>query len=133
MGLKNTLPRLKILQLFEGEPFQHLTAEEIYKKLADMGEDIGLATIYRVLTQFESAGLIRRHHFEGGISVFERIEGSHHDHIICVKCGKIEEFIDTVIENRQKIIAQKHHFAIIDHAMYLYGFCEFCKKESTSI
>lgn len=128
-GLKNTLPRLKILQLFEGQQFQHLTAEEIYKKLVEMGEDIGLATVYRVLTQFESAGLITRHHFEEGVSVFEWAEGPHHDHIICVKCGKIEEFLDTIIESRQKTIAQKYHFAIMDHCMYLYGFCELCRKE----
>lgn len=125
-GLKITLPRLKILQLFEKEGIRHQTAEEIYKKLLEMGEDVGLATVYRVLTQFETAGLVNRHHFEGGSSVFELNEGKHHDHIVCVQCGKIEEFIDDVIESRQKAIAQRYGFEITDHCMYLYGTCKKC-------
>lgn len=130
-GLKITLPRLKILQLFEREGVRHLTAEDIYKKLLETGEDVGLATVYRVLMQFETAGLITRHHFEGGSSVFELNEGKHHDHMLCVQCGKIEEFIDEAIENRQKAIAQKYGFEITDHALYLYGTCKKCiKKEA---
>lgn len=129
-GLKATIPRMRILQLFENSQQRHLSAEDVYKILLDSGEDDGLAlaTIYRVLTQFESAGLINRLHFEGGISVFELNQGAHHDHLICVKCGKIEEFFDEAIEKRQQTIAKKHNFEITDHSLHIYGICAGCKK-----
>ena len=104
-GLKATLPRIKILEMLEDTKNRHMSAEDVYKALLESGEDVGLATVYRVLTQFEAAGLVSRHHFESGHSVFEMNEGSHHDHILCVKCGKIEEFVDDVIEDRQRAIA----------------------------
>lgn len=130
-GLKVTLPRMKILQFLEHSPQKHMSAEEVYKSMLESGEDIGLATVYRVLTQFETAGLITRHHFEGGHSVFELDEGSHHDHIVCENCGRIEEFYDEVIEQRQKEIAKEHNFTITSHAMILYGRCDRkdCQKE----
>lgn len=128
-GLKITLPRLKILQIFEGAGTRHVTAEDIYKKLIEAGEDVGLATVYRVLTQFQAAGLLTRHHFEGGSSVFELNEGIHHDHLVCIRCGRIEEFVDNVIEKRQKAVAHKHGFDITDHCMYLYGICGKCKEK----
>lgn len=129
-GLKATIPRMRILQLFENSQQRHLSAEDVYKALLDSGEDEGLAlaTIYRVLTQFESAGLINRLHFEGGISVFELNQGAHHDHLICVKCGKIEEFFDEAIEKRQQAIAKKRDFEITDHSLHIYGICALCKK-----
>ncbi|HET9679709.1 MAG TPA: ferric iron uptake transcriptional regulator [Gammaproteobacteria bacterium] len=123
-GLKVTLPRMKILQFLENSKQKHMSAEEVYKALLETGEDIGLATVYRVLTQFETAGLITRHHFEGGHSVFELDEGGHHDHIVCENCGRIEEFYDDVIEQRQTEIAKKHGFTITSHAMILYGRCQ---------
>jgi len=122
-GLKSTLPRLKVLELLENTGGQHLTAETIYRKLQDAGEEIGLATVYRALTQFESAGLVTRHHFEGGQAVFELERGTHHDHIVCVHCGRVEEFIDDVIEKRQRAIAEKYGFTLRDHSMTLYGEC----------
>lgn len=122
-GLKVTLPRMKILEFLETSPQKHMSAEDVYKALLESGEDIGLATVYRVLTQFEAAGLVTRHHFEGGHSVFELDEGGHHDHIVCEDCGHIEEFYDEVIEQRQKAIADKHQFKIASHAMTLYGRC----------
>ena len=122
-GLKVTLPRVKILDILESNPNLHLTAEEVYRALLESGEDIGLATVYRVLTQFEAAGLVRRHHFEGGHSVFELNEGGHHDHIVCQECGRVEEFVDPVIEERQKAIADKLGFRISDHSLILYGSC----------
>lgn len=129
-GLKATIPRMRILQLFENSQQRHLSAEDVYKALLDSGEDEGLAlaTIYRVLTQFESAGLINRLHFEGGTSVFELNQGAHHDHLICVKCGKIEEFFDEAIEKRQQAIAKKKDFEITDHSLHIYGICAVCKK-----
>lgn len=126
-GLKVTLPRVKILEILASADVRHVTAEDVYKLLLESGEDVGLATVYRVLTQFEAAGLVTRHHFEGGRSVFELDEGRHHDHIVCVKCGKIEEFYDAVIEKRQEEVAKQHGFTISDHAMYLYGECQKCK------
>lgn len=131
-GLKVTLPRTKILKVLETTKDRHLTAEEIYKHLLDLDEDIGLATVYRVLTQFEAAGLVMRHHFEGGRSVFELATDQHHDHLMCVRCGKIVEFVDETIESRQKLIAKKHGFNITDHVMYLYGFCSPCAKAEGS-
>lgn len=126
-GLKVTLPRLKILNILESSSKHHLSAEEIYKALLDTGEDVGLATVYRVLTQFESAGLINRHHFEGGFSVFELSEGEHHDHLVCVKCGRVDEFIDDVIESRQKMIAERAQFKMTDHSLNIYGLCQRCQ------
>lgn len=124
-GLKVTLPRMKILEILESSRDQHhLSAEDIYKALIDANEEIGLATVYRVLTQFEAAGLIARHHFEGGQAVFELDRGEHHDHLVCVKCGKVVEFMDDVIEERQHSIAEKHGFELTDHNMTLYGLCD---------
>ena len=129
-GLKATLPRLKILELLENENIRHLSAEDVYKKLLEQGEDVGLATVYRVLTQFESAGLVVRHHFEGGLSVFELNEGSHHDHLVCEKCGKVEEFMDQTIEKCQHQIAEKFGFKMTDHSLYIYGICPECQEEA---
>ena len=123
-GLKVTLPRLKILEILAGAATHHLSAEDIYRRLLDLGEDIGLATVYRVLTQFEAAGLVTRHHFEGGTAVFELNRGDHHDHVVCVDCGKVEEFTDTVIEDLQAAAAKRLGFAIADHALILYGHCQ---------
>lgn len=120
-GLKVTLPRMKILDLLEKNDEQHLKAEDIYKMLLDAEEDIALATVYRVLTQFETAGLVTRHHFEGGHAVFELNDGGHHDHLVDIKTGKVVEFYDEVIENRQKEIAKKHGFTITEHTLILYG------------
>jgi Fur family ferric uptake transcriptional regulator len=123
-GLKVTLPRLKILEILENSQTRHMSAEEIYKKLLDSSEDIGLATVYRVLTQFEAAGLVSRHHFEDGMAVFEINHGTHHDHIVCMDCGLVEEFVDPEIETRQNSIAQRLGFRIAEHSMVLYGRCE---------
>lgn len=128
-GLKVTLPRLKILDMLEKADNRHLSAEDMYKALLDDGEEIGLATVYRVLTQFEAAELVRRHHFEGGNSVFELNEGSHHDHILCVKCGRVDEFIDDVIEERQASVAKKMGYQMTDHSLYVYGICPDCITE----
>jgi Fur family ferric uptake transcriptional regulator len=122
-GLKATLPRLKILNLFETSGVRHMTAEDVYKLLLKEGMDIGLATIYRVLTQFEQAGILIRHHFEGGKAVFEINEGVHHDHLVCVQCGRVEEFYDAEIEKRQGKIAKDRGFAIREHSLYLYAEC----------
>ena len=120
-GLKVTLPRMKILQLLETSDEHHLTAEAIYRVLLEAGEEIGLATVYRVLTQFEAAGLVNRHHFEGGQAVFELDRGKHHDHMVCSRTGKVVEFYDEIIEQRQKEIAKEHGFKISDHSLILYG------------
>lgn len=128
-GLKATLPRLKILAILEDHRDRHMSAEDVYKALLDAGEEVGLATVYRVLTQFESAELVNRHHFEGGNSVFELNEGEHHDHIMCVKCGRVEEFIDEVIEKRQHDIAERAGFDMTNHSLYIYGICPDCKKK----
>lgn len=122
-GLKSTLPRLKVLEILENVEDRHLTAEAIYRKLLEAGEVIGLATVYRALTQFEAAGLVTRHHFEGGQAVFELERGLHHDHIVCVHCGRVEEFYDKVIEKRQQSIAEQHGYTLRDHTMTLYGEC----------
>ena len=119
-GLKVTLPRLKILEILEVNARRHLSAEDIYKELLDTGEDIGLATVYRVLTQFESAGLVTRHNFEGGHSVFELDEGEHHDHMVCVESGQVVEFVNEEIERLQHEIAEEHGFELIDHNLVLY-------------
>ena len=123
-GLKVTGPRLKILEILEGSPTRHMSAEGIYKRLIESNEDIGLATVYRVLTQFQAAGLVARHHFEDGMAVFELNQGTHHDHIVCLDCGKVEEFMDAGIEDRQRTIAAKMQFEIKDHSMILYGRCK---------
>jgi len=122
-GLKVTLPRLKILDILAEGSARHLSAEDIYKRLLVSNEDIGLATVYRVLTQFEAAGLVTRHHFEGGMAVFELNHGPHHDHIVCVDCGNVEEFMDGGIEERQQAVAVRLGFEISDHALILYGHC----------
>jgi Fur family ferric uptake transcriptional regulator len=122
-GLKATAPRLKIINLFESSKVRHLTAEDVYKQLVSEGLDIGLATVYRVLTQFEQAGLLVRHHFESGKAVFELNEGHHHDHLVCMTCGRVEEFYDSEIEKRQMKIAKERGFEIREHALYLYAEC----------
>jgi len=127
-GLKVTLPRVKILQILEGSEDKHFSAEDVYKALIEADEDVGLATVYRVLTQFEAAGLVMRHHFEGGHSVFELNSDDHHDHIVCTKCGKVDEFFDEVIEQQQDQIAEKLGFKITDHSLYIYGVCPSCQK-----
>ncbi len=129
-GLKVTLPRLKILEILGKSKEHHLSAEDIYRVLLDSGDDIGLATVYRVLTQFEDAGLVVRHHFEGGQSVFEMDHGAHHDHLVCVKCGRVEEFVDNVIEKRQEEIAKQAGYTITDHSLNIYGICRKCQKKS---
>ncbi|BBN87259.1 MULTISPECIES: ferric iron uptake transcriptional regulator [Azospira] len=123
IGLKATFPRLKILDLFEKSNVRHLSAEDVYKLLIAEGMDIGLATVYRVLTQFEQAGILERHFFESGRAVFEMNEGKHHDHLVCVNCGRVEEFYDPEIERRQNKIAKERGFAIQEHALYLYAEC----------
>ena len=129
VGLKVTIPRIKILQILEKQSNErHLTAEKVYKILLSEEEDIGLATVYRVLTQFEAAGLVTRHHFEGGNSVFELSTGDHHDHILCIKCGKVDEFSDELIETRQQEIATNLGYDLTDHGLYLYGLCPNCKN-----
>ena len=122
-GLKVTLPRMKILEILENSTRPHLSAEDIYRVLLESEEEIGLATIYRVLTQFEGAGLVIRHHFEGGQAVFELDRGKHHDHLICIKCGKIVEFVNSAIEEQQQKIAQQEGFKITDHSLIIYGEC----------
>jgi len=122
-GLKATTPRLKILNLFETSEVRHLTAEDVYKILLADGEDVGLATVYRVLTQFEQAGLLIRHHFEGDKAVFELNQGGHHDHLVCLQCGKVEEFHDPEIEKRQDKIAKARGFIIREHSLYLFAEC----------
>jgi Fur family transcriptional regulator, ferric uptake regulator len=122
-GLKVTLPRLKILEILESSTTRHLSAEDIYRTLLDGNEDIGLATVYRVLTQFEAAGLVTRHHFEDGMAVFELNHGTHHDHIVCLDCGRVEEFMDSGIEERQTSVAQRLGFTIRDHSLIMYGHC----------
>jgi len=126
-GLKITVPRLKVLQILEQSAEHHLSAENVYKALLDLGEDVGLATVYRVLAQFEAAGLINRHNFEGGYSVYELSQGDHHDHLVCVKCGRVEEFVDEIIEQRQRMIAERSQFKMTDHALNIYGLCPNCQ------
>ena len=123
IGLKATLPRLKILNLFENSPVRHLTAEDVYKVLINEGMDIGLATVYRVLTQFEQAGLLIRHHFESGKAVFELNQGGHHDHLVCMQCGRVEEFFDAEIERRQIKVAKERGFTIHDHSLHIFADC----------
>ena len=119
-GLKVTLPRLRILELLENEDKSHLSAEEIYRKLIEAGEEVGLATVYRVLTQFEQAGICIRHNFEEGHAIYELTPSDHHDHMVCLNTGKVIEFADNIIEERQKKIAEKEGYEIVDHSMVLY-------------
>ena len=128
-GLKVTVPRMKILEALANSEQRHLSAEDVYRNLMEAGEEVGLATVYRVLTQFESAGLVTRHHFEGGQSVFELDEGDHHDHMLCVQCGRVDEFVDDVIEQRQVHIAESRGYRMTDHALYIYGVCPDCQKD----
>lgn len=125
-GLKVTTPRKMILSILESSGERHLSAEDIYKKLIESEHEVGLATVYRVLTQFESAGLVIRHNFEGGQSIFELDDGDHHDHMVCISCGAVKEFVDTTIEDRQLEIAKEHNFRMTDHSLYIYGVCNKC-------
>ncbi|MGI4777912.1 MAG: ferric iron uptake transcriptional regulator [Janthinobacterium lividum] len=125
-GLKATLPRLKILEIFQTGTQRHMTAEDVFRVLLNERSDIGLATVYRVLTQFEQAGILERSHFESGKAVYELNEGTHHDHLICTSCGKVEEFYDAEIERRQQMIAKDKGWIMQDHAMSLYGLCGDC-------
>ena len=127
-GLKITLPRVKILQVLESSEVHHVSAEDVYKLLLQNGEEVGLATVYRVLTQFEQAGLVVRHNFEGGHSVFELSPDKHHDHIVCIRCGRVEEFADDEIEQRQKNVADKLGFELTDHNLNMYGLCPECRR-----
>jgi Fur family ferric uptake transcriptional regulator len=122
-GLKATLPRIRILDVFQRSNVRHLTAEDVYKALLAEGSDIGLATVYRVLMQFEQAGILARNHFESGKSVFELNEGQHHDHLVCMTCGRVEEFFDAEIESRQRAVAHARGFELQDHALALYAVC----------
>ncbi|OGT44534.1 MAG: transcriptional repressor [Gammaproteobacteria bacterium RIFCSPHIGHO2_12_FULL_38_11] len=125
-GLKITAPRLKILELLENAKPHHVSAESIYQQLKEQNNDVSLATVYRVLTQFETAGLIRRHNFEGGFSVFEIEQGHHHDHMVCERCGAVKEFFDELIEKRQADIARESGFQITEHHHTIYGICRNC-------
>jgi Fur family ferric uptake transcriptional regulator len=131
-GLKVTLPRLKILEMLEHSPTRHLSAEDIYRQFLDGHDDIGLATVYRVLTQFEAAGLVKRHHFEGGHAVFELERGTHHDHMVCIKCGLVVEFEDDVIERRQHEKAKELGFILREHSLIMYGECKNCAASAGS-
>ena len=122
-GLKATLPRIQILEVFQRTSLRHMTAEDVFKALLAEGADVGLATVYRVLMQFEQAGLLKRSHFESGKSVFELNEGQHHDHLVCLTCGRVEEFYDAEIETRQREVAQARGFALQDHTLALYATC----------
>ncbi|MCY4221293.1 MAG: ferric iron uptake transcriptional regulator [Thiotrichales bacterium] len=124
VGLKATQPRLKILSVLEQHRDRHMSAEDVYRALMATDDDLGLATIYRVLTQFESAGLVIRHHFAGGHAVFELDSGEHHDHIVCIDCGKVTEFVDNTIERRQITIAKRHGFRLADHSLVMHGHCD---------
>lgn len=122
-GLKVTLPRIKILEILQNPKNQHISAEDVYKILIEHGEEIGLATVYRVLNQFDDAGILNRHHFEGGKSVFEISHKEHHDHLVCLKCGKVVEFEDDTIEERQEAVAKENQMKLVNHSLYLYGEC----------
>ena len=128
-GLKVTLPRIKILEIMENGDARHMSAEEVYKALLEQGSDIGLATVYRVLTQFESAHIVQRHHFADGHSVFELERGNHHDHLVCIRCGKVDEFQDDIVEAQQHKIANKYDYEITDHCFHLYGICASCRSD----
>ena len=127
VGLKVTMPRVKILQILEKSDNHHVSAEMVYRQLLAAGDDVGLATVYRVLTQFEAAGLVTRHNFAPDHSVFELSHAEHHDHLVCVKCGLVEEFFDEIIEQRQINVAEQVGFKMTDHALNIYGLCKECK------
>jgi len=127
VGLKITTPRVKVLEMLEQSREHHLSAENIYKALVEMGDDVALATVYRVLAQFEAAGLVTRHNFEGGCSVFELSDSQHHDHLVCLKCSRVQEFFDEIIEQRQINIAMAANFQMMDHDLTIYGFCADCQ------
>ncbi len=129
VGLKVTVPRMKVLKILEAANPHHMSAEDVYKTLMGQGEDVGLATVYRVLTQFEAAGLIKRHNFEGGHSIYELNQGEHHDHLVCVKCANVSEFYDDVIEKQQKKVAEKLGFSMTDHEHTIYGVCQVCQSD----
>ena len=128
-GLKATQPRRRILEVLERNDTRHFSAEDVYKAMLDAGEEVGLATIYRVLTQFETAGIVIRHNFEGGRAFFELDDRAHHDHIVCTACGRIQEFVDITIEDHQDEIAKKHGFEISDHSLVIYGVCGTCRSD----
>lgn len=128
-GLKATLPRLTILEIFQNNKNQHLAAEDVFRILIEKKSDIGLATVYRVLAQFEQAGLLRRSNFEAGKSVYELDEGKHHDHMVCLNCGKVEEFVDEIMEQHQLKIAKKHGFLLEEHTVAMYGVCQDCQSK----
>ena len=127
-GLKTTQPRLKVLNVLATSQIHHMTAEDVYKRLLETEQEIGLATVYRILTQFETAGLVIRHNFEGGRALYELDNGAHHDHMVCVECGKVFEFFDRTIEQRQRNVAAKAGFSMEDHSLSLYGVCNGMKK-----
>jgi len=127
-GLKTTQPRLKVLDVLETNPIHHMTAEDVYKRLLETEQEIGLATVYRILTQFETAGLVIRHNFEGGRALYELDNGAHHDHMVCVECGKVFEFVDRTIEQQQRNVAIKAGFSMEDHSLSLYGVCNGMKE-----
>lgn len=129
-GLKATGPRLRILQILEQNAQRHVSAEDVYRALLASGEEVGLATVYRVLTQFETAGLVTRHHFEGGHSLFELAVGEHHDHLLCVQCGRVDEFVDSTIEERQRAVAVRLGYDMTDHNLCIYGVCPSCQKKN---
>ena len=127
-GLKTTQPRLKVLNVLETSEIRHMTAEDVYKQLLQSEQEVGLATVYRILTQFETAGLVIRHNFEGGRALYELHDGAHHDHMVCVECGKVFEFVDRTIEQRQRNVAAKAGFVMEDHSLSLYGVCTGMKE-----
>ena len=128
VGLKTTQPRLKVLNALETSEIRHMTAEDVYKQLLQSEQEVGLATVYRILTQFETAGLVIRHNFEGGRALYELHDGAHHDHMVCVECGKVFEFVDRTIEQRQRNVAAKAGFVMEDHSLSLYGVCNGMKE-----
>lgn len=128
LGLKVTIPRVKLLDLLSREGNRHMSAEDLYRSLLKQGDEVGLATIYRVLTQFEAVGLVEKHYFEGGYCVYELKQDEHHDHLVCIKCGRVEEFFDDIIEKRQLQVAKQLGFNIVDHSLNLYGHCAQCQK-----
>ena len=132
VGLKTTQPRLKVLNVLETSEVRHMTAEDVYKQLLQSEQEVGLATVYRILTQFETAGLVIRHNFEGGRALYELCDGAHHDHMVCVECGKVFEFVDRTIEQRQRNVAAKAGFVMEDHSLSLYGVCNGMKESGSS-
>ncbi len=134
VGLKVTHPRLRILRLLEESDVHHLSAEDVYRRLVEDGDDVGIpiATVYRVLTQFEAAGLIVRHNFGDGASCYELDHGEHHDHILCTSCGRVDEFVDEHIEKHQREVAERMGYEITDHALYIYGICNDCRDKASS-